>query len=118
MEMIEPAIFRALTQSIPNYPANYTYESTAHVRLSRIPWIGKYLRGVFNFVWPGWEEAVNWTLLVERESFAALVASTVLFSFTLAIWLILKLYFMRTLPIFIQRPDHTSSVDPSPKFFR
>ena len=47
-----PAIFRTATEAIPNYPPSYTYESTVHVRLARIPWIGKHLRGIFNFIWP------------------------------------------------------------------
>lgn len=91
-EMMDPAIFHAATQSIPNYPADYTYESTSHIRLRRIPWIGRYLRGTFNFIWPGWEEGINWTLLVERESFAMLVVSIVLFCFALAARFLLGWY--------------------------
>jgi len=91
-EMKDPAIFRAATQSIPNYPAVYSYESTVHVRLRRIPWIGRYLRRIFNFIWPSWEEAINWTLLVERESFAMLVASILVLCFVLAVRLLLAWY--------------------------
>jgi hypothetical protein len=91
-ELKDPAIFRAATQSIPNYPTAYTYESTVHVRLTRIPWIGRHLRGIFNFIWPPWEEAINWTLLVERESFAMLVASIFLLCFALAARLLLGWY--------------------------
>jgi hypothetical protein len=91
-ELKDPAMFRAATQSIPNYPVAYTYENTVHVRLARIPWIGRRLRGIFNFIWPPWEEAINWTLLVERESFAMLIASIFLFSFALAARLLLGWY--------------------------
>jgi Transglutaminase-like superfamily len=91
-ELKDPAIFRAATQSIPNYPAIYTYESTVHVRLTRIPWIGRRLRGILNFIWPPWEEAINWTLLVERESFAMLVGSILLLCFALAARLLLAWY--------------------------
>jgi len=91
-ELKDPAIFRAAMQSIPNYPAAYTYESTVHVRLGRIPWIGRHLRGIFNFIWPRWEEAINWTLLVERESFAVLVASIFLLCFALAARILLGWY--------------------------
>jgi len=91
-EMMDPAIFHAATQSIPNYPADYTYERTAHVRLRRIPWIGKYMRGIFDFIWPRWEEAINWTLLLERESFAMLVVSILLFCFALAARFLLGWY--------------------------
>jgi hypothetical protein len=83
-ELKDPAIWRAATQSIPNYPAIYTYESAVHVRLARIPWIGRHLRRMFDFIWPAWEEAINWTLLVERESFAMLLASIFLLCFALA----------------------------------
>jgi hypothetical protein len=98
-ELKDPAIFRAATQSIPNYPTVYTYESTVHVRLARIPFIGRYLRPIFNFIWPPWEEAINWTLLVERESFATLVASIFLLCFALAARLLLGRYCERNLGI-------------------
>jgi hypothetical protein len=91
-ELKDPAIFRSATQSIPNYPAIYTYESAVHVRLARIPWIGRRLRVIFNFIWPSWEEAINWTLLVERESFAMLVASIFLLCFALAARILLGWY--------------------------
>jgi hypothetical protein len=74
-ELANPAIFRQVTQSIPDYPQSYTYERTSHIRLRRIPLLGKYLRPALNAVWPAWEEKINWTLLVERDSFAMLVVS-------------------------------------------
>ena len=91
-QLMNPAVFQAATQSIPNYPSSYTYERTAHVRLARIPWIGRYLRRILNFIWPRWEESINWTLLVERESFAMLVASIFLLCLALAMRLLLGWY--------------------------
>ncbi len=91
-QLKNPATFQAATQVIPHYPPSYTYESTVHVHLSRIPWIGRYLRTIFNFTWPSWEESINWTLLVERESFAALVLSLFLLCFSLAARFILGWY--------------------------
>jgi hypothetical protein len=102
-ELMDSAIFRAATQSIPNYPSTYTYERAAHVRLERIPWIGRHLRGIFNFVWPSWEEAFNWTLLVERESFAMLVASVFLLCIAMAARLLLGWYCGKRLGIARQR---------------
>jgi len=96
-ELKDPAIFRAATLSIPNYPPSYTYERTVHVRLRRIPLIGNFLRRVFDFVWPSWEESINWTLLVERESFAMLTISIFLLCFTLAARLLLGWYCSRKL---------------------
>jgi hypothetical protein len=92
-------IFRTATQSIPNYPSSYTYESTVHIRLARIPLIGKYLRQVFNFIWPSWEESINWTLLLERQSFAMLTISILLLCFALAVRLLLSWYCFRKLGI-------------------
>jgi hypothetical protein len=103
MELKDPSVFQAATQSIPNYPAAYTYENTVHVRLARIPWFGKHLRGIFNFIWPSWEEAINWTLLVERESFAMLVASIFLLCFALAVRLLLGWYCKNKLGIARER---------------
>ena len=91
-ELQNPVIFRAATAAIPNYPSSYTYESTVHVRLGRIPLVGRYLRPAFNFIWPSWEESVNWTLLLERESFAMLTISILLLCFALAARLFLGWY--------------------------
>jgi hypothetical protein len=98
-ELQDPAVFRAVTQSIPDYPQSYTYERTVHVRMARLPFIGLYLRRILNFIWPSWEVSINWTLLVERESFALLVASIFLLCFALAVRLFLGWYFSRRLGI-------------------
>ena len=91
-ELKDPATFTAATQSIPNYPPAYTYERTVQVRLRRVPFVGDFLRRILNFVWPSWEESINWTLLVERESFAMLTISILLLLVTLAARLLLGWY--------------------------
>jgi hypothetical protein len=91
-ELRDPQIFRAATQMIPNYPREYTYESTVHVRLSRVPIVGLRLRRFFSFLWPSWEESINWTLLVERQSFGMLTISLVIFCFALATRLLFGWY--------------------------
>jgi hypothetical protein len=91
-ELRNPEIFRAATQTIPQYPSIYSYERTVHVRLSRIPLVGRFLRQALNFIWPSWEESVNWTLFLERESFAALTISILMLCFTTALRLILGWY--------------------------
>jgi hypothetical protein len=91
--------FREVTRAIPNYPQTYTYESTTHVRLRRIPLIGQYLRGIFDAIWPSWEESINWTLLVERDSFAMLVISSAIFIMLLAARFLLDWYCTRRLGI-------------------
>ncbi|MBZ5703473.1 MAG: hypothetical protein LAN84_16690, partial [Acidobacteriia bacterium] len=66
------------TRVIPGYPPEYSYEKFAHVRLARLPLDGFGLRRLLNAVYPGWDEAVDLTLLVERESTALLAASSTL----------------------------------------
>jgi hypothetical protein len=96
-DLKDAAVFGSATQSIPNYPQSYTYEKTVHVRLRRIPLIGDVLRRIFDFIWPSWEESINWTLLVERESFAMLTISILLLCFALAVRLFLGWYCFRRL---------------------
>ncbi len=74
-ELGDPEVLRQATRNVPNYDPTYTYETTAHVRLARIPIIGRFLRGLLNHVLPGWEDSVWWTVLLERRSFAVLVIS-------------------------------------------
>ena len=94
-ELRNPEVFRAATQTIPNYPSIYTYEKTVHVRLSRIPLAGSFIRQAFDFMWPSWEESINWTLLLERESFAMLTISILLLCLALAVRLLLSWYCSR-----------------------
>jgi hypothetical protein len=98
-ELQNPELFRAATQGIAGYPSIYTYENTAHIRLSRIPLFGRYLRRVFTFLWPSWEESINWTLLLERESFAMVAASILLLCFVLVGRVFLAWYCFRKLGI-------------------
>ena len=72
-ELQDPAKFRQAVSAVSGYPPEYDYASVAHVRLSRLPFKGLHLRKVLDFVYPGWEEAVDWSLLLERESFFYLV---------------------------------------------
>jgi Transglutaminase-like superfamily len=74
-ELQNPATFAEATRSIPNYRPEYTYERFAHVRIARLPLDGLHLRGVLDRIYPGWDEAVDWSLLLERESFFYLVLS-------------------------------------------
>jgi hypothetical protein len=98
-ELLDSETFRAVTHGIPGYPSTYTYERTAHIRLSRIPFFGRYLRRVLTFIWPSWEESINWTLLLERESFAVMTLSILLFCFALTVRLFLSWYCSRMLGI-------------------
>jgi hypothetical protein len=98
-ELQNPEIFRAATQEIPGYPSSYTYESAVHIHLRRIPFVGRNLRRALTFIWPSWEESINWTLLLERQSFALMTISILLLCFVLAMRLFLGWYCSRKLGI-------------------
>jgi hypothetical protein len=84
-ELQDPAIFNQAIGKIPGYPREYSYESVAHVRLSRLPFQGFHLRRVFDAIYPGWEEAVDWSLLLERVSYFYLVLASVATIFLLLV---------------------------------
>jgi hypothetical protein len=89
-ELANPAMFDAAIQMIPGYSPTYNFQHTVHVHVTRIPAVGGILRSVLDTVWPSWETAIDWTLLLERESFAALVVSAILLLFALLSRLLLS----------------------------
>ena len=98
-QLQEPQVWQQATSVVPNYPAIYTYERTVHVRLSRIPYAGRYLRKTLDKIFPGWEEAFDWTLLLERESLAFTFAAAALVLAALMGRLVLGWYGRRRLGI-------------------
>jgi Transglutaminase-like superfamily len=86
-ELRNPAVLAEATSMAPNYPKEYSYEEVAHVRLARLPMQGFHLRWILDKAAPGWEESVDWTLLLERESFFALCAS----AFAVVVFLLLRI---------------------------
>lgn len=75
-DLQKPAIFEQAAAAIPNYPREYSYEHLAHVRLARLP-LGLYLRKMFDAIYPRWDDTVDWSLLLERESFLYLVLAAI-----------------------------------------
>lgn len=86
-ELRNSGVLAEATSAVPNYPNEYTYEKVAHVRLARLPLKGFHLRWILDKVVPGWEESVDWTLLLERESFFSLCAS----AFAVVVFLSLRI---------------------------
>jgi len=86
-ELQDPGNFAEATARIPAYPPAYNYDRFAHVRIARLPLDGLRLRPILDGVFPGWDESLDWSLLLERESFfvlsAAAVATVVLLLFRL-----------------------------------
>ena len=89
-ELENPRSLRDATSGLAGYDHNYSYERTTHVRLLTIPLIGAALQKTLESVFPGWDEALNWSLLVERESFSALAVSLLLLILSLTCRRLLK----------------------------
>ena len=77
-ELQDPAVFHEAIGGVPDYPAEYSYDRYAHVRLARLPLDGFHLRKLLESVLPGWDETLDWSLLLERESFLVLVITAMI----------------------------------------
>jgi len=64
---------------IPHYDPRYSFERTAHVRLARLGFIGTPIQKTLDSLIPGWDNSVTITLILERESLAAMVVAIALF---------------------------------------
>jgi Transglutaminase-like superfamily len=91
-DLQDPAIFEQAVSVFPKYPREYNYDHFAHVRLARLPYLGFALRKVLSTIAPAWEEAIDWSLLLERESFFYLVLSVAAVLFFLLLRFLLAWY--------------------------
>ena len=98
-ELQNAAVFEQAVSAIPNYPREYNFDRFAHVRLARLPLEGLRLRSLLEAVYPGWDEAVDWSLLLERDSFLYLVLAAVATLFFLLLRELLAWYADRRLRI-------------------
>ena len=69
-DLQDPRLFQEATAQIPGYVTLYSYERVAHVRVGAFPVLGPVLRRALDTVLPGWDESLDWSLLLERRSFA------------------------------------------------
>ena len=74
-ELQDPEIFEQAIGTIPKYTKAYTYENFAHVHLSALPLKGFQIRERLDRYLPGWDEYLDWSLLLERRSFFYLFLS-------------------------------------------
>jgi hypothetical protein len=91
-DLQNPAVFEQAVGVIPNYPREYNFDHFAHVRLARLPLDGLHLRSLLEAVYPGWDEVVDWSLLLERESFYYLVLAAAATLFFLLLRALLAWY--------------------------
>jgi hypothetical protein len=69
-DLQNPVIFEQARSVLPQYPAEYTFEHFAHVRVSAFPLYGATVRSALDRLVPAWDEYLEWSLLLERRSFA------------------------------------------------
>lgn len=74
-DLQNPATFSEVTSKIEGYRAEYSYEKFVHVRLAGLPLQGFHLRLLLNSIYPRWDQAIDWSLVLERESLFVLCAS-------------------------------------------
>ncbi len=91
-ELKDPAVLAAATKNIRAYDRSYTFDHVVHIRLARFHIFGSLLRRILDHVVPGWEDMPFMTLLVERESFAAMVSSFLLLIFLIVLRTSLRWY--------------------------
>jgi transglutaminase-like putative cysteine protease len=96
-QLQNPEMFQEAIAGAPNYPLNYNYDRYAHVRLARLPLDAFHLRKLLESILPGWDETLDWSLFLERESYFALVITAASAFLLLAARLLLAWYADRRL---------------------
>src|SRR5271169_4733757 len=77
-ELARPAVLQDATRNLAGYDSSYNYEHTAYIHLSRLPLFGSFLQSKLISALPSWQESINWTVLVERQSNATVLAGIML----------------------------------------
>jgi hypothetical protein len=91
-QLSNPAVFAAVIERIPGYNASYSYENTVHLRMGRLGVLGAPLIAVLNRLAPGWMDSPTISLLAERDSLVAVLASSLLVIFLFLLRLSLRWY--------------------------
>jgi hypothetical protein len=73
-QLASPAVFSVATRNIPKYDPSYSFERTAHVRIARLGFLGTPIRKVLDFLLPRWQDSSAISLMMERESLAAMIS--------------------------------------------
>jgi len=77
-ELANPDVLRDATQNLPGYDPAYNYEHTAFIHVAGLPIVGAFLQRKMNALLPFWQENINWTVLVERQSYDTIVVGIAL----------------------------------------
>jgi hypothetical protein len=102
-ELARPDVFRDATRNLANYDPSYNYEHTAFVHFARLPVVGRFLQLELNSLLLSWQERINWTVLLERQSYDTLVVGIAMLC--LAIFLRrLSIWYAKSLSISAMTP--------------
>lgn len=92
-DLRNPALFQQALGPVADYPQNYNYEHATDVRLERVPLFAAFhLRNVLDTIDPAWDEAADWSLLLEREPFLYFTLALVAVIFLLVVRFLLGGY--------------------------
>jgi hypothetical protein len=91
-QLSDPTVFADAIQRIPGYDPNYSYEQPVHLRMGRLSILGAPLLAILNRVAPDWTEASAVSLLAERVSLVAVLASFLLILFLFLLRVLLRWY--------------------------
>jgi len=88
-DLQDPVVFQNAISQIPGYLPYYNYEMYVHVRTGFLPIHGAKARHIVESIVPGWDEYLDWSLLLERRSFAYFFLSicALMFLLLLRVWL-------------------------------
>ena len=91
-DLADPNVFSIATRDIPHYDPSYNYVKTGHLHLARIPFVGVSLQWILDHYLPELEDSPTTSLLFERESLAAVIASLLLLLFVILVRVSLRWY--------------------------
>jgi hypothetical protein len=77
-ELARPEVFQDATKDIVHYDPSYNYQHTAFIHLARLPVVGRFLQAKLNLFLPAWQERINWTILLERQSYSTVIVGIAL----------------------------------------
>jgi hypothetical protein len=89
-QLTTPAVLAAATRNIRKYDSTYTFESTAHVRMDRVKFMGVPLGRMLHFLLLGWGGSTTISLILERESLAAMIAAIMIALFLVLVRILLR----------------------------
>jgi hypothetical protein len=100
-DLQDPRVFQEAVAQISGYVTANSYERVAHVRVGALPVLGRFFRRVLDSVMPGGEEALDWSLLLERRSFAY---------FFISVWALFFFFLLRIVLAWLA--DHRLRIPP------